>query len=213
MKTSEELERLRLDIRFHETLGHFEFDFRTTWGLFSPRAIDEGTRLLVEHMEVAADADCLDLGCGYGPIGLFMAKSAPNGSTLMLDKDFVAVEYANRNAQDNGLENAYAQLSNGFDHVDPTQRFDLIASNLPAKVGKELLTLYLHDARERLRPEGRLYLVTINGLRQFIKRNLEQVFGNYRKLKQGRAYTVAMARKASSRRPESAKKEGTMDQG
>ena len=79
--------------------------------------------------------------------------------------------------------------------MDPALRFDVIASNLPAKVGKELLTLYLHDALARLHPGGRLYLVTINGLRQFIKRNLEEVFGNYKKLKQGRAYTVALARK------------------
>jgi len=195
MKTPQELARLRADIEFQETLGGQRLDFRTTWGLFSPRGIDEGTRLLVERMEVAEDADCLDLGCGYGPIGLMMAEMAPRGRTLMLDKDFVAVEYANRNARLNGLENAGAQLSNGFDQVDPALRFDVIASNLPAKVGKELLTLYLHDARERLRPGGRLYLVTITGLRQFIKRNLEEVFGNYKKLKQGRAYTVALAEK------------------
>jgi 16S rRNA G1207 methylase RsmC len=112
-----------------------------------------------------------------------------------VDKDFVAVDYANRNARANGLDNARAQLSNGFDQVDPALRFDVIASNLPAKVGKELLTLYLHDALARLRLGGRLYLVTITGLRQFIKRNLEEVFGNYKKLKQGRAYTVALAEK------------------
>jgi len=195
MKTPQELARLRADIHFQETLGGHSLRFQTTWGLFSPRAIDEGTRLLVERLEVAADADCLDLGCGYGPIGLLMARMAPQGRTLLVDKDFVAVDYANRNARANGLDNARAQLSNGFDQVDPALHFDVIASNLPAKVGKELLTLYLHDALARLRPGGRLYLVTITGLRQFIKRNLEEVFGNYKKLKQGRAYTVALAEK------------------
>ena len=195
MKTPQELARLRADIHFQETLGGHSLCFRTTWGLFSPRAIDEGTRLLVERLEVAADAECLDLGCGYGPIGLLMARMAPQGRTLLVDKDFVAVDYANRNARANGLDNARAQLSNGFDQVDPALHFDVIASNLPAKVGKELLILYLHDALARLRPGGRLYLVTITGLRQFIKRNLEDVFGNYKKLKQGRAYTVALAEK------------------
>jgi 16S rRNA (guanine1207-N2)-methyltransferase len=193
MKTPVELARLREDICFRDTLGGATFDYRATWGLFSPRAIDEGTRLLVEHLSLEADADCLDLGCGYGPIGLFMARRAPQGLCVMLDKDFVAVDYANRNARDNGLGNARAQLSNGFDQLDPALRFDVIASNLPAKVGKELLSLYLHDAWQRLRPGGHLYLVTINGLRQFIKRNLQDVFGNYEKLKQGRAYTVALA--------------------
>jgi len=195
MKTPQELARLRADIHFQETLGEHSLRFQTTWGLFSPRAIDEGTRLLVERLDVATDAECLDLGCGYGPIGLLMARMTPQGRTLLVDKDFVAVDYANRNARANELDNARAQLSNGFDQVDPALRFDVIASNLPAKVGKELLTLYLHDALARLRPGGRLYLVTITGLRQFIRRNLEEVFGNYKKLKQGRAYTVALAEK------------------
>ncbi len=193
MKTPDELAQLRADIQFEDSLAGRRLRFRTTWGLFSPRAIDEGTRLLAEHMEIAEHADCLDLGCGYGPIGLLMAAAAPGGRTLMLDKDFVAVDYANQNADLNGLSNARAQLSNGFDQVDRSLRFDAIASNIPAKVGKELLTLYLHDALELLRPEGQLYVVTINGLRQFMKRNLQEVFGNYEKLKQGRSYTVARA--------------------
>jgi 16S rRNA G1207 methylase RsmC len=113
----------------------------------------------------------------------------------MVDKDFVAVDFANRNIALNRLTNARAQLSNGFDQVDPALRFDLIASNVPAKVGKELLALLLNDARARLKPGGRLYLVTINGLRQFMKRNLTEVFGNYDKLKQGAHYTVALARR------------------
>ena len=193
MKTREELARMRADIQFEDTLAGHRLRFITTWGLFSPRAIDEGTRLLADHMELTEDADCLDLGCGYGPIGLLMAAMAPEGRTLMLDKDFVAVDYANKNAALNRLYNARAQLSNGFDQVDTGLQYDAIASNIPAKVGKELLTLYLHDTRDRLRPGGQLYLVTINGLRQFMKRNLQEVFGNYKKLKQGRTYTVALA--------------------
>ncbi len=115
----------------------------------------------------------------------------------MVDKDFVAVDYSNGNAERNGIGNARARLSNGFDQIDPGLRFDLIASNIPAKVGKEMLSLYLHDALARLRPGGRLYLVTINGLRQYMKRNLTEIFGNYEKLKQGAHYTVALARRES----------------
>ncbi len=195
MKTPQELARLRADIQFSANLAGRNLAFTTTWGLFSPRAIDEGTQLLAQYIQLDEAADCLDLGCGYGPIGLLMASQTPKGRTLMLDKDFVAVDYANRNAQNNGLGHASAILSNGFDQVDKSRRFDAIASNLPAKVGKELLTLYLHDAHSLLNPDGQLYLVTINGLRQFIKRNLMEVFGNYKKLKQGSNYTVAMARK------------------
>jgi 16S rRNA G1207 methylase RsmC len=53
----------------------------------------------------------------------------------------------------------------------------------------------LHDSYHHLKPNGRIYLVTINGLRQYMKRNLNEIFGNYKKLKQGRAYTVAVAYK------------------
>ncbi len=189
------LAALRRPIRFEAELGGRRMTLESTWGLFSPREIDEGSALLLKHLQLADDADCLDLGCGYGPIGLALAAAAPHGQTLMVDKDFVAVDFANRNAGLNGIGNARALLSNGFDQIAPDLRFDLIASNIPAKVGKELLTLLLHDARARLRPGGRLYLVTINGLRQFMRRNLEEVFGNYDKLKQGAHYTVALAQR------------------
>jgi 16S rRNA (guanine1207-N2)-methyltransferase len=195
MSNQETLDKLRRDIVIDADLAGERLRLHSTWGIFSPREIDEGTRLLVERLELAPTDDCLDLGCGYGPIGLFMARRAPQGHTLMVDKDFMAVEYANANAQRNGLSNARAMLSNGFDHMDPNLRFDVIASNIPAKVGKEMLGLILHDAQQRLKAGGRLYVVTINGLRQYMKRNLNQVFGNYDKLKQGRSYTVALARK------------------
>jgi 16S rRNA (guanine1207-N2)-methyltransferase len=193
--SKQQLDKLRAGIRFTAELGGRDLVLHSTWGLFSPRDIDEGTRLLLNHIEVDPTDDCLDLGCGYGPIGLALAILAPQGRTLMVDKDFVAVEYSNRNTKSNDIGNARAQLSNGFDQIDPDLQFDLIASNVPAKVGKEMLSLYLHDARDRLRPGGRLYLVSINGLRQYLKRNLAEVFGNYEKLKQGTHYTVALARK------------------
>jgi 16S rRNA G1207 methylase RsmC len=192
MNRDEYIASLREDIVFNDTLCGHPFTFHSTWGLFSPRGIDGGTRLLLDHVEVAEDADCLDLGCGYGPIGLALARMAPRGRTCLVDKDFVAVDYAGRNAVVNGLSNCEAFLSNGFSAVGE-RRFHLIASNLPAKVGKELLYLYLYDALAHLHPGGRLYVVTITGLRRFIERGFEEVFGNYDKLKQGREYTVAMA--------------------
>ena len=191
--TKKYLDTLRQDLSFSEQLAGQTLNYRSTWGIFSPREIDEGTRLFMKHIKVNIDDDCFDLGCGYGPIGLTLAKLAPQGQTLMVDKDFMAVEYSNKNAKINAIKNANAILSNGFQHVDPTLRFDLIASNVPAKVGKEMMSLMLHDARERLNSEGRLYLVTINGLRHYMKRNLKEVFGNYKKLKQGAKYTVHLA--------------------
>ena len=72
-------------------------------------------------------------------------------------------------------------------------QFDQIVANLPANVGKEMLSIILHDARAHLKKGGRLTVVTIAGLRKFIRRNFEEVFGNYSKIKQGKTYTVATA--------------------
>ena len=105
----------------------------------------------------------------------------------------MAVEYSNKNAKTNNINNAKAQLSNGFQHIDTKQRFDVIASNVPAKVGKEMMSLMLHDAHKHLNKDGKLYLVTVNGLRQYMKRNLKEIFGDYKKIKQGAAYTIHLA--------------------
>ncbi len=189
------IDGLRRDIVFEADLRGQHFVFHTTWGLFSPRGIDEGTRLLLDRIEVGEHDDCFDLGCGYGPIGMTLARLAPGGRTLLADKDFVAVEYARRNLERNGIGNAEVILSNAFDQVGERQ-FDLIASNIPAKVGKEMLALIIHDAYRHLRPGGTFWVVSINGLRQLFKREFSAVFGNYSKVKQGRNYTVSMARKA-----------------
>jgi 16S rRNA G1207 methylase RsmC len=189
---SPSLSRLREDLKFRAELRGQRLEFSTTWGLFSPREVDAGTRLLLEHVALEEDADCLDLGCGYGPIGLTLARLAPRGQTLLVDKDFVAVNYSRLNAERNHVSNVEVCLSNGFSHVGE-RRFDLIATNLPAKSGKELYYLYFYDALAHLRPGGCLWVVSLSGLRRFVERALEEVFGNYHKSKQGRIYTVASA--------------------
>jgi len=184
---------LKQDLSFQATLCDHNLTFNTTWGIFSPRAIDSGTDLLLKYMSVGESDTILDLGCGYGPIGLTLAKCAPKGEVHMVDKDFMAVEYANKNAQLNGLSHAKAYLSNGFQHVPADVKFDTVVSNIPAKVGKEMLAIILHDAHERLNPGGQLVVVTINGLRDYMKRNFNEVFGNYKKVKQGKDYTISRA--------------------
>jgi len=188
-----DLDKLRQDLVIRdELLGH-PMVFHTTWGLFSPKAIDAGTHLLLKHLQVEPDDRAIDLGCGYGPLGLAIAKSAPRGHCTLVDKDFVAVDYARKNAELNGISNVDIYLSNGLDQVPAEQRFTLAVTNLPAKTGKEHYYLFFNDIRERLEPGGRFYVVVITGLRQFIARSFKEVFGNHRKIKQGKSYTVAMA--------------------
>ena len=180
------------EIAFQAELRGVPIAFSATWGLFSPKGVDAGTRLLLEHVDIQDGNVCLDLGCGYGAIGITLAKCVQTSTVYMVDKDFVAVDYARKNVEQNQLQNCHVLLSNGFSHLPNTQ-FDLIVSNLPANVGKELLQIFLADAKQHLKPNGRLYVVTISGLREFIKRNFMTVFGNYRKVKQRQTHTVAMA--------------------
>ncbi|MGD8408336.1 MAG: methyltransferase [Thiohalophilus sp.] len=186
------IDKLRKDIVFQDTLRGQSLTFHSTWGLFSPREVDEGSRMLLDRVEIEQNDDCLDLGCGYGPIGLTLAKLAPAGKTTLVDKDYVAIDFSQKNIALNHIDNAEALLSNGFDRIRD-RRFDVIASNIPAKVGNEMLTLFMHDAREQMKPGARIYVVTITGLRKYIERNFKEIFGNYKKLKQGQHYTVAMA--------------------
>lgn len=176
------------------TLRDNALRFHTTWGLFSPKEIDTGSKLLIELVKVDSKADILDLGCGYGPIGIGLAKET-TGEVHMIDKDFVAIEYANKNAKENRTKNAKAYLSNAFSKVPAGQKFDIIVSNIPAKVGKELLQTIISDAKTYLKPSGKFYVVTIAGLKDFMKRNMKEKFGNYKKLKQSKGYAVAVAEK------------------
>ena len=189
--SAESINSYRNDLIIGTDFRNNHLQFKTTWGLFSPKAIDEGSKLLLSHLEIEQDDDCLDMGCGYGILGIALAKIAGKGKTLLVDKDFVAVDYAKSNAELNGLDNCETRLSNGFSAINKDEKFSLIVSNLPAKVGNEMLSLYLQDAYSHLKPGGRLVVVNIGGMRHFIKRGFNEIFGNYEKIKQGKIYTVS----------------------
>lgn len=183
--------KLKQDIRFDAELRGQQLTFASTWGLFSPREIDSGSWLLLQHLDITPNEQILDLGCGYGALGITLAKEAKQGSVLMVDKDFVAVDYARKNIALNRLTNAEALLSNGLVQIPPERRFTTVVSNIPAKVGKEMMSIFLHDIHACLQPGGQLVVVTINGLRDYMKREFNQTFGNYEKVKQGRDYTIS----------------------
>jgi len=196
MKFSEkEMQAIKKDLQFVDPLLEMPFKWTATWGLFSPKAIDDGTQLLLKYLKINETDECLDLGCGYGPIGLFMAKRASKGHATLVDKDFVAIEYAQKNAVLNNINNVDVYLSNGLNNIKKTG-FDVIATNLPAKSNREHYLIYFYDAHKMLNANGDVYVVCINGLRKFIARTLIDIFGNAKKLKQGKVYTVIRATKA-----------------
>ena len=188
-----DIRKLRKDLIWKASSQGQTLTFHTTWGLFSPREIDEGSAFLLKYVSVQPDSISLDLGCGYGAIGLFLAKQSPRGKVHLVDTDFVAEEYAARNAARNHLHHVEAYLSNGLKQVPEEIIFDTVVSNIPAKVGRELLQIFFFDAKDHLKKGGKIYVVTVNGLRDFVKRHFKDIFGNYEKIKQGKTHTVAMA--------------------
>lgn len=196
MPTPQEIAQLRADLVQTTTLMNQSLTLHSTWGLFSPREIDEGTRLLMGFLDAPKPGQTIvDLGCGYGPIGLALAKAQPEAEVILLDKDFVACAFAASNAQRNHLSNVIVKPSNGLDALRG-QHVDRIVSNVPAKVGKEMWSIMLWDAAEALNPGGDIWFVSINGLRDYFKRTFKEQFGNYEKIKQGQNYTIHRAIKS-----------------
>lgn len=176
--------------------GSRRLKLRTRHGLFSSKAIDEGTASLLRELESAPpQARVLDLGCGYGALGLTLAARWPNTQVALIDSDLRAVEAAAENAIANDLTNATAHLSDGLRDAPPGP-YDLVVSNLPAQAGNDALDLLLLDAHDALRDGGSLVVVAVNGLRRYLQRRMAYIFaGQVHKAHQGPRHTVLEARK------------------
>lgn len=173
-------------------LRGYSLKLKTARDLFSYKEIDGGTNLLIEELEIPEGGTCLDLGCGYGAIGVVMAKANSKGKVYLVDKDFVATECANENCEINNVSNTEVVLSNGFSHLKNI-KFDLIASNLPTHISKETRLQFFIDAKGQLNPGGKIYVVTVNKVRPYIQRTFDEVFGNYTKVAHNKTYTVMLA--------------------
>ncbi|MGZ4760746.1 MAG: class I SAM-dependent methyltransferase, partial [Acidimicrobiales bacterium] len=131
----------------------------TDRGVFSAGGIDPGTKfLLLDAPAPPADArHLLDLGCGYGPIALTLARRAPGARVWGVDVNERAVGLCARNAEAAGLDNVTAVTA--AEGVPRDIRFDAIYSNPPIRVGKGVLHELLLEWLPRLGPDGHAYLV------------------------------------------------------
>ncbi|MFB4320328.1 class I SAM-dependent methyltransferase [Actinomadura sp. 21ATH] len=129
----------------------------TDRGVFSPDRVDAGTRILLETVPPPpAEGDLLDLGCGYGPIALTMARRSPQASVYGVDVNERALDLARSNAQAAGLDVVRFCLA---DEIDPALRFAAIWSNPPIRIGKAALHDLLLAWLPRLAPGGLAHLV------------------------------------------------------
>lgn len=183
-----------------------EFWFDVAEGLFSTATVDAGTTFLLRWLGDAEFQDVgrvLDLGCGYGAIAIAMARFRDDRSVLGVDRDALAVEYTLWNAKLNGVgQGVDARGGIGYSDLLPTDRFDLIASNIPAKVGPAALQQFLYGGADRLTERGRVAVVVIDRLRDQVQEALDrpgtEVLGRH----DNRGYAVFVYRPAVDALPE-----------
>jgi 16S rRNA (guanine1207-N2)-methyltransferase len=177
----------------HAILRGREWTFRTDRGVFSPAGVDAGSRLLAEAMSLDPSDDVLDLGCGYGVLGLVAAALAPSGHVVMVDLNARAVALAKENAALAGLKNVEVLHGDGTAPVADRQ-FDVIITNPPIRAGKAQLHRLFRESYDRLRGTGRLYFVarTAQGAKT-LARDAASVFDEVREIERGGGYRVYLA--------------------
>lgn len=155
--------------------GNYILQFNVSQDLFSSQNIDYGTQRLLRSLlyeKVNDYKKVLDLGCGYGPIGITLKKVCPKAEVHMVDRDALALEYSAANAKLNGIDDGVAVYGSlGYDSV-ADRDFDLIASNIPAKVGERVLTHIIKDVAFHLVEKGRVAIVVIDAIADYIHQEL-----------------------------------------
>ncbi len=137
--------------------GH-QFLFTVDQGVFSKKEVDFGSRLLIEtFVEPNVSGNILDVGCGYGPIGLALAKDFPHRMVHMIDVNERAIELAKKNKQQNDIENAEIYISNLFDRVEG--KFAAIVTNPPIRAGKAVVYSIFEQSANYLLSGGQLWVV------------------------------------------------------
>lgn len=174
-----------------------QLSFDTDAGVFSKNELDPGSRLLIESVG-ALSGRVLDLGCGWGPVGICLALKNPQARLVMSDVNERALSLARRNLQKNG---AVAEVieSDGFAALEGT--FDHVVTNPPIRAGKALIYGLFDTAFERLTPGGTLNIVIRKqqGAPSALK-HLQEVFGNAEVIARGGGYWIIRAVKGDAGR-------------
>ncbi len=144
---------------FNVTLRGHSFRFKTDRGVFSRKEIDFGSRLLIDTFEEPEmDGPLLDIGCGYGPIGVSLAKSFPDRPVHLIDINERALQLAKENATINEVPNVQVYESDRFEQVEE-ENFAAIITNPPIRAGKRVVFELFEQSYLRLKKKGELWIV------------------------------------------------------
>jgi 16S rRNA (guanine1207-N2)-methyltransferase len=170
------------------TVGGRCLRFLTDAGVFSRHKVDYGSNVLIRSLPPLT-GKVLDLGCGYGPIGISLAVLNPQAQVTMVDVNRRAVALAQENIRANGIANARALESDGFSRAPGP--FQAIVSNPPIRAGKKVIYPLFEESLHHLVPGGALYLVIQKkqGAASALAK-LEEIFGNCTVVEKSGGYWV-----------------------
>lgn len=168
--------------------------FLTDAGVFSKKMIDFGSQVLLSCLSFQQGETVLDVGCGYGPLGLSLVKAQGIHAT-MVDVNTRALDLAQKNADLNQVEAKIFQ-SNVYDQVEGS--FDHIISNPPIRAGKKVVHQVLSGSFDHLNPGGDLTIVIQKKQgAPSAKAKMEEVFGNCEILKKDKGYYILRSEKVT----------------
>lgn len=174
------------------TLLGQSFTFLTDSGVFSKKMVDYGSQVLLNTLDFEKGKTLLDLGCGYGPLGISLAK-VQGVKPTMVDINNRAIDLAKQNGQKNGVEADIFQ-SNIYEKVNGT--FDYIISNPPIRAGKQVVHTIISESINYLKVGGNLTIVIQKKQGgPSAKAKMEEVFGNVEILKRDKGYYILRSEK------------------
>lgn len=177
-------------------VNDIDLKFTTDAGVFSKMRVDYGSGVLIKKM---ADVNfpsnnILDVGTGYGPLGLFAAKFWPTQTVEMVDVNQRGLDLAKKNAELNHIDNVTIFVSDVYSNIAPEKKYGLIVTNPPIRAGKTVVSNILSGAKSHLVSDGVLLLVIQKKQGEPSARKLlTKTFGNCTILKRDKGYYVLQA--------------------
>ena len=171
-----------------------EIEFYTASGLFSAKSVDKGTKLLISKSIIENNWEVLDLGCGYGIIGLSLLLMNPTLKLTFSDINKRAINITNMNLKLHNLKGKIIQ-SDGFKNI--SEKFDTILLNPPQTAGKELCFRLIEDSKKHLKKNGILQIVARHnkGGKELSKKMLK-TFDNVKETAKYSGYRVYTSQKS-----------------
>ncbi len=168
--------------------------FQTDAGVFSRGEVDTGTDLLLNALPEEMNGDILDLGCGWGVIGISVARKWPDTRVTMADVNLRALDLSRENARRNGV--AVTCLESDGMTALRGRTFDAVITNPPIRAGKQVIYRMFAEAEEALKPGGVLFLVIRKqqGAESCI-RYLQTLFAQVEKISKSGGFWVLKATK------------------